>query len=61
MATTERLGLLVLVGGPTERGRQHGETLRERVQAAVGRFEAAGPAVATRADCRALLSERTGR
>lgn len=38
MATTERPGLLVLVGGPTERGRQHGEALREGVQAAVGRF-----------------------
>ena len=44
MATTERSGLLVLVGGPAERGRQHGEALRERVQAAVGRFldDAAG-------------------
>ncbi len=38
MATTERSGLLVLAGGPAERGRQHGETLRGRVQAALGRF-----------------------
>ena len=38
MATTERSGLLVLTGGPAERGRQHGEALRGHVQEAIGRF-----------------------
>src|SRR4051794_6344291 len=38
MATTERSDVLVLEGGPAERGRTHGEALRPQVQAAVGRF-----------------------
>ncbi len=38
MATAERSGVLVLEGGPAERGRRHGETLRADVQAAIGRF-----------------------
>lgn len=38
MATTERSRVLVLEGGPSERGRQHGEALRGDIEAAIGRF-----------------------
>jgi hypothetical protein len=38
MATTERSEVLLLEGGPAERGRSHGEALRPQVHAAIGRF-----------------------
>ena len=38
MATTERGRVLVLEGSAAERGRQHGEALRDEVRASLSRF-----------------------